>query len=225
MNKVKDMVALWNTDSTEIRDMSHCKGFGRWEDSNWSNSLGSEMLIRYRWFLPKFGYNPNTWDPRVIDFGCGGGSNLMVLRGELCGVDISRTNIIEARKQNPWADYVLYDPEYPEDLINDIPFIADVFISTYVFQHFPSKDYTKHVINLMTHMVKKGGLFLVQFRHNNDNPTKFTNLKYADGYVKASRMHPNDFKNWLEVQGFSVVYEEKQVGSNDYMWFGGSRIK
>jgi len=31
MNKVKDMVALWNTDTPEIRDMSHCKGFGRWE--------------------------------------------------------------------------------------------------------------------------------------------------------------------------------------------------
>lgn len=234
MNKMQEVFNLWNSPDKKIRDMSHCKGFGRWEDpQTWSSRLGAFMVKRLLHLMDIF--DVDLCDPqKVIDFGCGGGSNLNAMycsligdvSSELCGIDISVNNLVEARKQlSPDVHLVHYDPNAPEVLLEDLPFQeADVFISTYVFQHFPSEDYTKEVINLMTNMVKVGGLFLIQFRHSEGKTTRFSPLPYAADYIRASAMHPDDFRTWLKEDGFEVIYEERQPSQKDYMWFGGRRV-
>lgn len=229
MSRVDEMYDFWNQKGDVIRDMSHCHGFGRWKNvMKWVNDLGDVMFLRLSHIL-KIYEKQNDWKPRILDFGCGGGSNLIVLntitnRKKIVGVDISDRNLNQAAAVVD-CDLVHYDPDKPEELIERIGRESvDIVTCTYVFQHFPSAVYTQEVITMFSTMLKKGGLFLVQFRYDEglDDYT-FPAGKYEDQFIRAGTWNPDYLKDRFSWEGLEVKYIEFQPDRDDYCWFGGIR--
>ncbi len=180
MTNLTELGQVWNLDTDQMRDLSHCQGYGRWDLDSW-REMSDQAELRIKSALKS--------DPPslVYDFGCGGGSNIRAILnlaksrswgfGEIWGIDISKMNINAARSMGyeapGWGvEYLCYDPDQPESLIRDLPGQADLFISTYVYQHFPSLEYAKRITALLPYLVRAGGTFIIQIRISHNGQTE-----------------------------------------------------
>lgn len=165
-----------NTDESYRRDQSHWRGEGRWEDEKWEaigqgtrRHLGAAYRLRGRDVRP-----PES--PVVLEWGPGGGSNLYAWgdeASELWGVDISATNLKEAGRvlaEKPARFHPVViegDPTVVADLVTSP---VDVFISTAVFQHFPSKEYGVEVLRTVGRLMAPNGVGVIQIRYDDGTP-------------------------------------------------------
>lgn len=87
------------------------------------------------------------------------------------GVDISKANLDECTRQcersalRPFRP-ILIDPEDPESVPQVVDGPLDAFLSTAVYQHFPSKSYGHRVTRIAGELLRPGGVALIQTRYS-----------------------------------------------------------
>jgi hypothetical protein len=194
---------LWeNHDDKEyIKDQSHWRGIGRWKnDSDWIN-IGKSTLQRLKWIMRADGieFEEEGKKNTILEWGPGGGANavgLMKYCNQYYGIDISKLNLDEAARvmqsEGSNAFIPIHLKTSPNVALDFIPEESiDIFISTAVFQHFPSKEYGMQVLKVMRKLLKKKSISYIQFRFDNGNPKYKPNESISD--YKNRHIYSNSY--------------------------------
>jgi methyltransferase family protein len=170
----KDAKEYWTGSETaeDRRDMSHWVGEGRWADQARWQRIGDEHFELYRILLNLAGRtNPVR---TMMEWGQGGGANAIRFATEVSayiGVDISEPNLKECARQLKSRGHenfrgILIDAPEPEGVLADCDARIDFFLSTAVFQHFPSKEYGVRVTKVAHQLLADDAIALIQTRYD-----------------------------------------------------------
>ncbi len=166
----------WNKskEDHQIRDYSHWRGVGRWGTNEKWSKIGR---THYRFFedLCELTKTSRQRTKTMVEWGPGGGSNATIFSKKfsiIFGIDISEPNLQECSKQLRNIDFdgfhpILIKTKNPESSRDRIPNNVDFFLSTAVFQHFPSKAYGIRILKLAYSILRNKGIALVQIRYDN----------------------------------------------------------
>jgi len=211
------------SDSLErIRDQSHWLGEGRWYRERWLSygDFFGGMILRmagdhYPSFLDEIGKKT------ALDWGCGGGAVTRVLCGlfgTVWGLEISPPTLRECVKRMKEAGGqnfrpVLVPAEGPEEVLRLIPAgTVDFFFSVGVFKHFPSRGYTRRVLQLAAALMRVNALGLIQYRYDDGTP-KYRPKEgdYARNVITMTSLTPEDFHRLCTEGGLEVVAQERDT--------------
>ena len=172
-----DVVAVWDghPDEEYRRDMSHWRGHGRWAEETWA-SIGAATANSLRRAARTLSREVPTGP--LLEWGPGGGSNLVgcaALSARLYGADISMKNLTECARVLAELDP---SPEFRPILVGDDPASVataidepiHLFVSTAVFQHFPTREYGGEVLRAVADVLAPGALGCVQIRYDDGTP-------------------------------------------------------
>ena len=159
--------------SENKRDLSHWRGRGRWTDDKW-REIGEHHFKLFE-KLCSVSCIPKENIQTILEWGPGGGSNAVRFSQHVSvfyGVDISQPNLHESARQLANTSFngfkpILIAPGDPSACISKINCQLDFFLSTAVFQHFPSKNYGFKVLEIAHKLLKPGAVALVQIRYDN----------------------------------------------------------
>ncbi|UCG53511.1 MAG: class I SAM-dependent methyltransferase [Candidatus Latescibacterota bacterium] len=188
---------LWN-DRKVISKSAHWKASGHWKRII--------PTVRKRWVQMKGRNAPERIVQTMVEYGSGGGavaSALAPFFTRIYGIDISELSLEEATKQLKAETFfvpVLIDIENPESALRIGP--QDVFISTAVFQHLPSRDYARRVLLLGRRLVRDDGLALIQFRTGYSSAPKGN---YKRRYAKWNCQSHKEFDEDARMAGWWVA--------------------
>jgi len=215
----KDAGSYWNLSDSEerVQDQSHWCGVMRWNRERWIE-YGDFHLRLILTNLEVFAgpdYARRLAEKTALEWGCGGGSIVRPLCREFSrvyGADISAASLEECGRQmkalglsNFWP--VLFNAGDPESVLQSIPpGSVDVAASAGVFQHFPSKPYTRRVVRIMEELVKPGGFALIQIRYF-DGSEKLRQKEgdYAQNVIYMTSFTPEEFLPLLGDAGFTFL--------------------
>jgi Methyltransferase domain len=172
-----EVIAVWDghPDEAYRRDMSHWRGHGRWPDDKWL-AIGAATLHSIQRAARTLGRDVPKGP--LLEWGPGGGSNLVACAGisqRLYGADISTKNLAECARVLAELDS---SPEFRPILVGDHPTTVtdaidepiDLFVSTAVFQHFPTREYGGEVLRAVAGALAPGALGCVQIRYDDGTP-------------------------------------------------------
>jgi len=222
-----DAQRFWSDSATNpaTQDLSHWAGKGRWSDEKKWKRIGETHLDMFRTlsqFAPS-GQIPTS----MVEWGPGGGANLVSFAPQmntLYGVDISEANLTECLRHLTVLGFtefrpILIEAGNPEHVLQAGPHDIDFFLSTAVYQHFPSKDYGVRVTRIAFELLRPGGLGLIQIRYDDDTPRfrgKVRNYQ-RNAVTFTSYRIPEFWRVLLEV-GFSPIAMTLQPNVN-YAYF------
>jgi cyclopropane fatty-acyl-phospholipid synthase-like methyltransferase len=117
----------------------------------------------------------------MMEWGPGGGANAVAFASSMkrfVGVDISAANIEECIRQfgerglmtKTALHPVIVDISAPESALENMGDKADFFLSTAVYQHFPSMKYGERVTRIANNALCPNGLAIIQIRLNDGTP-------------------------------------------------------
>jgi SAM-dependent methyltransferase len=201
----KDAGLYWNLSRHDerVQDQSHWAGSARWPRQRWLEygEFNFGLILRFfEQFAPLElvgGFTSKT----ALDWGCGGGANMSGLCRHfrrVVGVDISQPTLDECARQLSRCGLsnfgtVLVDATRPRRVLDEVGRDAvDLFFSVAVFQHFPSKAYTKEVLGAAAALMRTGAHALVQVR-------------YFDGSEKLRQKEGDYAKNVIYMTSFTTV--------------------
>jgi SAM-dependent methyltransferase len=140
---------------------------------------------------------------RILEFGCGVGSNIGHLitafpNVTIAGCDISQKCLEVAAKGNPSTEFFCLDvsPSAHKESF-DLVFIANVF------HHIPPAQQKSTVMLIRQLMTKTGDLFI--FEHNPYNPVTRHIVNTCPFDADAQLLKPKALISQLESAGFSIV--------------------
>jgi SAM-dependent methyltransferase len=142
---------------------------------------------------------------RLIDVGCGYGLIHRWLRPAgfaVAGVDIAAEAIVEARRRQPGADYLVYDGER-------LPFADasfDLATAICVMHHVPPPRWPQFVAEAFR-ALKVGGALLV-FEHNPWNPLTRVAVSRCDFDRDATLLSPPTLARLMAEAGFAELERE-----------------
>jgi cyclopropane fatty-acyl-phospholipid synthase-like methyltransferase len=221
MSTTETIKSVWDgyEDEKRRQELSHWRGVGKWADDRKWIGVGKNTVRRI--------YNLQRWlkterlekggNASVLEWGPGGGSNAFAFR-DYCeayyGVDISEKNLTETQRMLKEAGSTdFFKPillnEAPETVFASVRKPIDLFLSTAVFQHFPSKDYGLEVLSALRSISKPGTLGLIQIRYDNgeDKFSPITSLdQYKSKFITATSYQIDEFWNACNDAGFEVQY-------------------
>ena len=233
----KDAGLYWELSRHDerVQDQSHWAGSARWPREKWieygefNAGLVESFFGRHADGILPGGFG--SWT--ALDWGCGGGANMNALCrrfGRVIGVDISRPTLDECARQlnrcglSNFAT-VLTDASRPGQALEEIGRDAvDLFFSVAVFQHFPSKAYTKAVLEVAAGLLRRGGYGLVQVRRF-DGSEKLRQKEgdYAKNVIYMTSFKTGEFTALLAGTGFTLLASERDLdgpeGSHEYFFF------
>jgi len=201
--------------SDAIKELSHWRGVGRWNEESWLD-VGRKSLDLYRQFARMINYEGPL--RKVVEWGPGGGSNAVAFGSEVetyYGVDISKANLEECSGQMAGMGFAerfkpvhIANADKPEEVFTEIAGKeCDLFLSTAVFQHFPGKAYAVKVLGIAYHLLKPGGLAIIQTRFDDGLPQTATkNSDYKQNAIVFTSFYIPEF--WYiaeEMVGFKPV--------------------
>lgn len=173
----EDLTAVWESHPNEPyrRDMSHWRGHGRWADEAWAAigiSTRDQVLGTARMLGRKAPRGP------MLEWGPGGGTNVVAfarMARRIYGVDISPTNLAECARV---LAEIRRAPRFTPVLVGDDPTAVatqvdepiEVFVSTAVFQHFPTREYGAAVLRTVASLLAPGAIGCVQIRYDDGAP-------------------------------------------------------
>ncbi len=206
---------FWNDSATSkrVRLCSHWRGVGRWSDESAWLAMGKEHFDLYLRLCLLAGRERRLID-RMVEWGPGGGANAFAFRNEVSrfyGVDISQANLQECQSQlagtaEDWFCPVLIDAQRPEDSRAAIGEPVDFFLSTAVFQHFPSKDYGERVTQLAYEMLSPHGLALIQIRGDDGSKLlRSKNRNYRKQAMSFTSYLPHEYWEIASRIGFNPL--------------------
>ena len=166
----------WNRDYSNpiLAQDAHWKNKGIFEDNQRWLSLGKEhleLILKYSSVLD-FRFPVK----KIVEWGCGGGANAVhfaPLTEKFIGIDITSESLAECGTQILERGYnnfqpVLIDATVPESILNENINNVDLFISTYVFEQFPSPEYGMKILELANKMLRNEGIAFIHIRYNDE---------------------------------------------------------
>jgi len=172
-----DSQAFWSSSDklNDIKDHAHWKGEGRWKDEEKWLGIGRNHINLLKSFIKYLNYDKSI--DSVLEWGSGGGSNAIAfsqLAKRYYGVDTSEPTLEQCRNElstihNLEFKPILIDIDYPEKVVEEIDQKCDLFLSTAVFQHFPSKQYGIRVTKLAYEILNDKSLAIIQVRYEGDD--------------------------------------------------------
>ncbi len=186
----------------ERRDLSHWVGEGRWADRQRWLQIGRTHLGLFRSLCDLAGVTPPRG--RMLEWGPGGGANAVCFAegfDTFVGVDISQANLAECGRQLASIGYDRFEPIHidaadPEAVLRRGIGPVDLFLSTAVYQHMPSKAYGERVTRCAAALLNDGGLALIQTRYATDDPaTASRQSDYARNAIHFTSYRVEEF--WI----------------------------
>lgn len=218
-------------DESYRRDQSHWRGCGRWKDDIAWQSIGKSTRNNVGMLFAYIGRHLDESDKLcILEWGPGGGANLFGLREysrRYYGVDISEKNLAEAKRMISAEGYshifrTIHVLSQPSDIFSELDEKVDVFISTAVFQHFPSKAYGAEVLKVVSQSLAPNGVGVVQIRFDNGNP-KFKPIEtlssYKERHITATSYAIEEFWDLLKSTGLLPLYVSNMRSENNYATF------
>jgi 2-polyprenyl-3-methyl-5-hydroxy-6-metoxy-1,4-benzoquinol methylase len=233
----KDAGLYWDLSRHDerVQDQSHWAGSARWPRQRWLE-YGDFNFGLVRSFFEQFapaalagGFASKT----ALDWGCGGGANMSALCRyfrRVIGVDISQPTLDECTRQLNRGglsnfETALVDAARPRQVLDRVGRDAvDLFFSVAVFQHFPSKAYTKEVLEAAAGLMRKGGHGLVQVRHF-DGSEKLRQKEgdYAKNVIYMTSFTTEEFTALLAETGLTLLGSMRDLDgpkeSHEYYFF------
>lgn len=224
---------VWEKHPNELyrQDQSHYRGVGRWaNDEDWLN-IGRSTLrkIQELWgFLgrPADGLK----DQVILEWGPGGGANAYGLKDVsslFFGIDISEKNLKEAsrvlaaEKHVSYFQPILLEGE-PGTVIASVVPKVNLFFSTAVFQHFPSRDYGCSVLKALRGVCQDNAAGFIQIRFDNGRE-KYRGISRIEDYEKrhifANSYPIEEFWDHCLAAGFRPLYVNAIRSANNYATF------
>lgn len=221
------MTAVWDEhpDEDYRRDMSHWRSHGRWAQEKWA-AIGAETVATIRRAATIAGRDIPTG--ALLEWGPGGGANLSACAGQyqrLYGADISSKNLAECARvlaeHDPTPDFrpILVEDD-PTAVARAVDEPIEVFVSTAVFQHFPSREYGCEVLRIVAGLLAPGGLGCVQIRY--DNGREKYQQKHEDYFARhvTFTSYPLDtFWNLIESVGLRPLDISSVTSKVNYATF------
>ena len=221
----------WNMSSRDsrIQDQSHWCGAQRWMEDRWLK-YGDAYFDLTLQFLERFAprnYMNELAQKTALEWGCGGGA----IARPLCesfftvyGIDISRASLIECERRMTKLGHknfvhIPFAAPNPENVLQDVASASvDLIISVGVFQHFPSKRYTRRVLGIMEKILKLDGYALLQVRYDDGSPkVRQKDRDYARNVIYMTSFAPEEFADMLSEVGLCVLLRERDIdGHPDY---------
>jgi len=183
-----------------IRDLSHWYGEGRWADKDKWDRIGQGHLK----MLEKLCLLAEVTKPiqSMVEWGPGGGLNAVHFCATIpvfYGVDISSANLAECQRQVEARDLkgfipLLIDIDKLEQCIELVERPVDFFLSTAVYQHFPSKEYGIRVTKLAARLLAPEGVALIQIRYDDGSyRLRAKKRNYEKNVIFFTSYHVDEF--------------------------------
>ncbi len=233
----KDAGLYWNLSRHDerVRDQSHWAGSARWPMDRWLE-YGAFNLGLIRGFFEQQAPSALTEEfpaMTVLDWGCGGGANMAALSRHfrrVIGVDISTSTLEECKRQLNRCGCVNYetafaDAAHPEGIVRKVGRDSiDLFFSVAVFQHFPSKAYSKQVLEAAAGIVRTGGHGLVQVRYfDGSEKLRQKESDYAKNVIYMTSFTTDEFSALLAETGFTLLSSKRDLDGpkekHEYFFF------
>jgi len=205
---------VWDdlANETKRQDFSHYRGVGRYADEVAWRAVGESSLARLRRLVPvQFWTRPL----RALEWGPGGGSNISALcrvSQTVWGVDISQKNLEECARVLPQETRDRFRAVHLQDDLGQVRKAVteplDIFLSTAVFQHFPSKAFGRDVLHLASDLMRDGAIGLIQIRYDNGAEKYRPNSgldEYAGRFITATSYAIDEFAQMLSEAGFDDI--------------------
>lgn len=215
----QDAGLYWNLSHHDerVQDQSHWVGSARWPKQRWLEYGDFNYgLVRsfFRRFVP-LEATGRFATQRALDWGCGGGANMSAFCRRfrhVVGVDISEPTLAHCARQLNRCGFsnfeiVFMDAAHPQQVLERIgPEAVDLFFSVAVFQHFPSKAYTKEVLKTAAGLVRTGGHGLVQVRYfDGSEKLRQKESDYAKNVIYMTSFTTEEFSALLAKTGFALL--------------------
>lgn len=210
--------------------MSHWRGAAnRWTQAAWTG-IGLESLRLMQGLQHATQQEGATYfTPQTfLEWGPGGGSNVyafLPIVKRAYGIDISQQNLNETARVTEEVDGGTFIPlllaDEPETIVGRVQHPIDIFVSTAVFQHFPSREYGGRVLKTVRSMASPRMLGLVQIRFDNGNEKyRPKNLEsYETMHLTATSYGIDEFWRLLTESGFSPHSVVNVRSTNNYATF------
>ena len=233
----KDAGLYWDLSRHDdrVQDQSHWAGSARWPRERWLEygEFNAGLVERFfRRFAPETlagGFGART----ALDWGCGGGANMNALCRRfrrVIGVDISRPTLEECARQLGRCGLsnfstVFADAASPQGAAGEIGRGAvDLFFSVAVFQHFPSKAYTKDILEVAAGLLREGGHGLVQVRYfDGSEKLRQKESDYAKNVIYMTSFTTEEFSALLSEAGLTLLASERDLDGpkdrHEYFFF------
>jgi len=215
----KDAGLYWSLSRHDerVQDQSHWADSARWPRKRWLE-YGEFNFGLLRSFFQQFapselakGFSSKT----ALDWGCGGGANMSAMCRHfrhVIGVDISRPTLDEGKRQLNRCGLsnfgtVLVDATQPRLVLDEVgQDTVDLFFSVAVFQHFPSKAYTKDILEAAAGLMRTGGHALVQVRYfDGSEKLRQKESDYAKNVIYMTSFTTDEFSAILAETGFTLL--------------------
>jgi SAM-dependent methyltransferase len=227
----KDAQQYWNAPNTELLNQySHWRGAGIFADDDLWLALGRKNLEVYQQFCRMIGVS--TPPRRIVEWGCGGGANAVhfaPLAETYVGIDIAQPSLQECARQLDAAGFrnfepVLVDACAPDTALTQIAQKCDLFLSTYVFELFPTPAYGLQVLKIARKLLNEGGMAIIQIRFMRDSWTSRPKRFAYKRNVISNAYRVETFWDEAEKCGFSpqavrLVPRETLNDQSNYAYF------
>jgi len=151
---------------------------------------------------------------RVVEWGCGGGSNAVAFAPhcrEFVGVDVNQESLLECARQLDTVGGATFtgveaDLLNPEDAVARVG-QADLFLCLYVLELVPSPDYGLRLMRIAREVLKDGGLAFVQIKYQTtDWRTASRRHRYREAVAASMTSYPIDVF-WTQMTGLGLTPE------------------
>lgn len=231
----RDSAKYWKLSSYDprVQDYSHWCGSARWNEPEWleygenniSFALDKIVGIEGPSFLERAGTG------HALEWGCGGGSNVIALYrhfSRVSGLEIAKPTIEECHNQVRHRGIenfkgVLIESGRPESVLEMLggeP--LDFIFSTAVFQHFPSKEYTARVLQVMNKILKNGAPAWIQVREFDGSPKlRQKETDYASNMIYMTSFTCKEFSATIQDCGFSLLWygKDESIANDDHVFY------
>jgi hypothetical protein len=197
--RICDCAAYWarSGEDSQTKDLAHWLGEGRWSDEIRWSQIGERHFSMYKMLCTLKGRRPVQ---TMVEWGPGGGANAVRFSIEVAriyGVDVSDANLRECERQLRKRGFSGFEPclipaEQPEKALEYISSPVDLFLSTAVYQHFPSKGYGVRVTEIASHLLVQDGLCIIQVRYDDKKNVFRTKVR-------------NYFRNAISFTSYSIA--------------------
>ncbi len=233
----KDAGLYWGLSRHDerVQDQSHWAGSARWPIDKW-REYGEFNAGLVQKFFERHASGSRAGEPAsgtALDWGCGGGANMSALcrlYRRVIGVDISRPTLEECTRQLHRCGLsnfqtVFADAARPRQVLEEVGRDAvDLFFSVAVFQHFPSKRYTRDVLEVAAGLMREGAYGFVQVRYfDGSEKLRQKDSDYAKNVIYMTSFTKEEFSALLAETGFTLLASERDLDGrkdcHEYFFF------
>jgi len=222
MTIMKEAETLWRKDSG---DWSHWRGVGRWSNDLAWLTIGKLHYAMIYLMLSQYSPWQDYSKLSVLEFGCGGGANAVELCqhfGCVYGMDISEATLAECVRQVNLIDAHNFVPmlmliDRPGAYFRKMSEQVQIFLSTAVYYHFPSKEYGIRVTEFASQILTHPGFAIIQIRYDDGDPMfKPKDKDYAENARLFMSYSSNEFATICQDCGFEILQTSKTKMHSEY---------